>query len=104
MLVRSGEIPSPRQTSLDKTYDCAMKYERGALVRGSDPPSGHSVHKTTGDTRRAPARCPIKTHLGAGATKIFDPAPMANNDLFASLGEERRTPRATSHPLDHGPT
>ena len=56
MLIRSGEIPSPRQTSIDKTNDRAMKSERGALVRGSDPPSGHSVHKTAGDTWRAPAR------------------------------------------------
>ena len=47
--VRSGEIASPGQTSIDETNDCAMKSERGAPVRGSDPPSGHSVHKTTGD-------------------------------------------------------
>ena len=66
MLIRSDEIPSPRQTSIDKINDCAMKSERGALVRGSDPPSGHLVHKTTGgDTWRAPARCLIQTHLGA---------------------------------------
>ena len=64
-VVRSGEIPSPRQTSIDNTNDCAMKSERGALVRGSDPSSGHSVHKTTGDTWRAPARRLIQTHLGA---------------------------------------
>ena len=32
---RSGEIPSPRQTSIDKTNDCAMKSERGALVTGA---------------------------------------------------------------------
>ena len=49
MFVRSGEIPSPGQTSIDKTNHCAMKCERGAPVRGSDPPSGHSVYKTTGD-------------------------------------------------------
>ena len=42
-LVRSGEIPSPRQTSIDKTNDCAMKSERGALVRGSGPPSGQCL-------------------------------------------------------------
>ena len=65
MLIRSGEIPSPRQTSIDKNNDCAMKSERGALVRGADPSSGHSVHKTTGDTCRAPARRLILTHLGA---------------------------------------
>ena len=54
-LTRSGEIPSPRQTSIDKTNDCAIKSERGALVRGSHPPSGHSVHRTTTDTwRRRP--------------------------------------------------
>ena len=40
MFARSGEIPSPGQTSIAKTNDCAMKSERGAPVRGSDPPSG----------------------------------------------------------------
>ena len=65
VFIRSGEIPSPRQTSVDKTNDCSMKSELGALVRGSDPPSSHSVHKTTGDTRWAPARHLIQTHLGA---------------------------------------
>ena len=62
MLVRSGEIPSPGQTSIDKTNDCAMKSGRGAPVRGSDH---HLVHKTTGDRWRAPARRLIQTHLGA---------------------------------------
>ena len=69
MLIRSGEIPSPRQTSIDKTNDCAMKSERGAFVRGSNPPSGHSVHKTAGDTWRAPARRLIPKHLGAAVLK-----------------------------------
>ena len=36
MLVRSGEIPSPRQTSINQTNDRAMKSERGVLVRGYD--------------------------------------------------------------------
>ena len=40
MFARSGEIPSPGQTSIDKTNDCAVKSERSALVRGSDPPFG----------------------------------------------------------------
>ena len=53
------------QTSMDKTNDCAVKSERGALVRGSDLPSGHSVDKTTGDRWRAPARRLIQTYLGA---------------------------------------
>ena len=52
----SGEILGPRQTSIEKIKDCVMKSERGALVRSSDPPSGHNVHKTTGDTWRAPGR------------------------------------------------
>ena len=65
MFVRSGEIPSPGQVSIDKTNDCAMKSERGALARGSDPPSGHIVHKTTGDRWRAPAWRLIYTHSGA---------------------------------------
>ena len=70
--VRSGGIPSPRQKSIDKTNDCAMKSERGALVRGSDPPSGYSVHKTTGDRWRAPARRLMQTHLGAAVQKTGD--------------------------------
>ena len=45
--------------------DCAMKSERGAPVRGSDSHSGHSVHKTAGDRRRAPARRLIQTRLAA---------------------------------------
>ena len=65
LVVRSGEIPSPGQTSSDKTNDCAIKSERGTPVRGSDPPSGHSVHKTTGDKCRALARHLTQTHLGA---------------------------------------
>ena len=60
----SGEIPSPRQALTDKTNDCAMKSERAA-VRGSDPPSGHVVHKPAGDTWPAPAWRPIQTYLGA---------------------------------------
>ena len=53
-------------TDIDRqTYDCAMKSERGALARGSDPPSGHSVYKTAGDTRQAPARSLMQTLLGA---------------------------------------
>ena len=83
MLLRNGEIPSPRQTSIDKKNDCAMKSERGALVRGFDTPSGHSVHKTTGDTWRAPAMRLIQTHLGADvekqAPKFLDPSPMAKS-------------------------
>ena len=39
MFVRSGGIPSPGQTSIDKKNDCAIKSERGALVRGSVRPT-----------------------------------------------------------------
>ena len=35
-------------------------------------------------------------------TKILYPSPMAKIDNFSGLGEERKTPRATSRPLDHG--
>ena len=90
MFVRSGEIPSPGQTSSDKTNDCAMKSKRGAPVRGSDSPSGHSIHNTTGDRWRAPARRLIQTHLGAAVyktgDKIHDPSPMAKNRPFFRFG------------------
>ena len=65
-LIRSGEIPSPRQTSIDKTKDCFMNSDRGALARGSNPPFGHSVHNTAGHTWRAPARRVIQKHLSTG--------------------------------------
>ena len=39
-LIRNGEIPSPRQTPIDKTNDRITKSELGALVRDSDPRSG----------------------------------------------------------------
>ena len=65
--IRSGEIPSSRQTSINKTNDCVMNSERGALVRGSDQPSGHSsVHNTADDRWRAPARRLIQKHVAAG--------------------------------------
>ena len=110
MFVRIGEIPSPGQTSIDKTNDCAMESERGAPVRGFDAPSGHSsVYKTTGDRWRAPARGLIQTHLGAAVKKTGDkkfsiPLRWQKIGLFSSLGEERWTPRAISRPLDHGYT
>ena len=50
---------------IDKTKDCVIKSERGALVRGSDPPSGHSVYKMAGLMWRAPARRMIQEHLAA---------------------------------------
>ena len=42
----SAGDPSPRQTSIGKISDSVMKSERGVLVRGSDPPSGHSSPHT----------------------------------------------------------
>ena len=105
MFVPSGEIPSPGQTSSDKTNDCAIKSERRAPVRGSDPPSGHSVHTTTGDRWRAPARRLIETHLAASVYKTGSiPLRWQKIVLFSGLREERWTPRATSRPLDHGST
>ena len=109
MFARSGEIPSPGQTSMDKTNDYAVKFERGALVRGSDLPFGHSVHKTTGDRWRAPARRLIQPLLGAAVYETGDRNSRSLSDgkklgLFSGLREERWTPRATSRPLDHGST
>ena len=107
-LVRSGEIPSPQRTSIDKTNDCVMNSARGALGRAFDPPSGHSVHNTAGDTWRAPARRLIQKHLPTGVPKTddknLDPSPMVKKWTFFRFGRERRTPRATSRLLDHGST
>ena len=95
MFVRSGKIPSPGQTSIDKTNDCAMKSERGALVRGSDPPSGHSVHKTTGDRWRAPDWRLIQTHLGAAVYQTGD-----KNSRSLSDGKNRPFSRFERRALD----
>ena len=106
--IRSGEIPSPRWTSIDKTNDCVMNSERGALVRGSDPPSGHSVHNTAGDTWTAPARRLIQKYLFTGVEnrrqRISIPPRWQKRYIFSRLGEERRTPGATSRLLDHRST
>ena len=85
-----------------------MNSERGALVRGSDPPSGYSVLKTIGDRWWASARRLIQ-HIWAllcrkQATNILELSPMAKIGLFSGVGEERWTPRATPGPLDHGST
>ena len=92
-VIRSGEIPSPRRTSIDKNNDCAMKSERGALARGSDPPSGHSVHKTAGDMWRVPARRLIQTNLGAAVylvenrrQKFSIPLQWQKTGLFSRFG------------------
>jgi len=71
-LVRSGEIPSPRQTSIDKTNDCVMNSGRSALVRGSGPPLAHRLHTMASDVRRALARRTIKKQIAAGVYKTED--------------------------------
>ena len=63
--LRALDIHRSTQTRL-------MKSERGALVRGSDPPSGHSVHKTAGDTWRAPARRLNTNTFGRGCAETGD--------------------------------
>ena len=74
---RSGTLlpclPSPTcfrqprfQYDRDKTNDRVMTWERGGLVRGSDPPSCDRVHNTAGYTRWAPARRLIQKHLSTG--------------------------------------
>ena len=91
-----------------KTNDCVMNSERGALVRGSDPPSGHNcVHNTACDTWQAPARRLIQKHLSMvcrkQATKIRDPSPMAKTDLFFRFWEKsvgRRGQPLASLPMD----
>ena len=95
MLVRSGKIPSPRQTSIDKTNDCAKKSERGAFVRSSDPPSGHSVHKTGGDTWRAPARRLIQTQ----GSQIGDNGNAVLQNLFPNYSKTKSVEDTLVSPL-----
>ena len=90
MLTRSGDIPSPRQTSIERIKDCAMKSERGALVRGT---------RQASDTNTF-GRCCVENRR----QKNSIPPRWQKLGLFSGLGEERRTPRATSRPLDHEST
>ena len=110
-LIRSGEIRSPRQTSIGKNNDCAVNSERGALVRGSDPPSGYSVHKTTGDTWWVPARRLTKIWgrwcVENERQRISTPLRWRKiyfEYIFSCLAEERRTSRAAPRILGHGST
>ena len=71
--IRNGEIPGPRQTSIDETNNCVMKSERGGLFRGSEPSSGHSsIHNTADAMGRGPARRLIQKHLAADVWKTDD--------------------------------
>ena len=106
MFVRSGEIPSPRQTWIDKTNDCVMKSERGALVSSSDRPSGqcsqHGRWYVAGAGQASDTntfgRCCVENRR----QKISIPLRWQKKKFF--VGEERRRPKATSRPLDHGST
>ena len=61
-LFGSGEIPSPRQTSIDTNNDYVMQSKRRALVWGLRPALGlPCIHTTAGGMRRAPAWRLIKT-------------------------------------------
>ena len=63
-----------------------MKSERGALVRGYDRPSGHSVHNTAGDMWGAPGRRPKLNFwqlvCRKQTKKNLDPSPMAKQNFF----------------------
>ena len=86
-----------------------MKSERGAFVRGSDPPSGHSVHNTASDTVAGAGQASDTKTVGRWCVenrrrKIWILLRWQKISIFSGLREERRTPRATSRPLDHGST
>ena len=84
--IRSGEIPSPRQTSIDKTNDCVMNSERGAPVRGPTY-ALVSVHTTAGDTWRRRLHKNIWPLVyRKQTTKILDSSPMAKNRTFFRFG------------------
>ena len=81
-----------------------MSSERGALVGGSDPPSGHRVHATAGDTWQAPDTKLLATGEENTPKQLSIPLRWQKRPffLFSRSGEERRTPRATSRLIDHG--
>ena len=102
-LIRSGEIPSPRKTSTTKpttmpwnlngarswgapTHPLVTVFTKRLMIRGGRRPGVWYKHTWALLCRKQ-------------ATKLLDPSPMAKNRPFSGLGQERRTPRATSRPL-----
>ena len=90
MFVRSGEIPSPGQTSIDKTNDCAMKSEQVALVRSADLPwsqcSRNDRWYVAGAGQASDTKQIWALLCRKQATKILDPSPMAKNRPFFRSG------------------
>ena len=99
MFVRSGEIPSRGQTSIDKTNDCAMNlhgarslgapthplvtvFTKRTVIRGGRRPGVWYKHIWVLPCRKQ-------------AIKIIDPSPMAKNRPFFRLG--RRACNATGN-------
>ena len=76
---------------------------RYSVLRGT---TDTSIHQTASDNWPASARRLTQTHLGAAVqeigNKISIPLRWPKIGLSSGSGEERRTPRATSRPIDHG--
>ena len=83
---RSGEIPSPRQTSIDQSNDCVMTSERGALVRGSELPSGqysqHGRLNVTGAGQASDTKTFGRWCLETDNQKISIPLRWQKTDFF----------------------
>ena len=65
-LIRSGKIPSSRQTSIHKTNDSVSWLLNEVRSLGASTHRLVSVHNTTGDTWRALARRLIQKYLFMG--------------------------------------
>ena len=107
LLIRSGEIPSPRQTSTKTTT--APWNLNGAHSLGAPTHPLVTVFIKRPVIRGGRRAGVWYKHIWAlcrkQATKFLDPSPMAKNRPFFRFGrKKRRTPWATSRPLDHGST
>ena len=67
--IRRGVISCSPHTSFHEINDSVVNYERGKLVRGSDPPLVYNAHSTAGDLWRAPIRLLLKTNFGGGGVE-----------------------------------
>ena len=95
MFVRSGEIPSPRQTSIDKptTAPWNLNGVRSLGAPTHPPVTVFTKQPVIGGGRRPGIWYKRIWALlcRKQATTILDPSPMEKISLFSGLGEERRT-------------
>ena len=105
-LVWSGEIPSPRQTSIDKTNDGVMHSERvarqGLLPNLGSPCLNSGPWHVAGAGQAKDKAYIFPLVCTKQTTKVLDLSRMANIIIFSGLAEEHRKLSERTRPQDLG--